>query len=190
MIYGQWAEGFRLGSGQNENIGCTNAGIETPRSIDSDTTENFELGLKATFADGRATFNAAAYSVNWEGLPVLIFPAGGCGYTVNVGEAISEGVELELSAQLNDNLRFDLSASYSEATASKDALLDNYANVEKGDNLPGSADFNTTLGAQYDFTLAGYESFARIDYTYMSEYYSSIDESLPVAGGYGQLNLK
>ena len=192
LIYGQWAEGFRLGRGQLEVIGCTTEGIDTPRRINSDTTENFELGLKATFADGRATFNAAAYRINWEGIPVFISPVTGCGFVVNAGEAISEGVELELSAQLSDSFRLDLSASYGEATIAKDQLLAGVGTVEKGDNLPGSADFNTRLGAHYDFTLVGYDSFARLDYTYMSEFYTTIDESLSPSpsGGFGQFNIK
>ncbi|MDB4032701.1 TonB-dependent receptor, partial [Porticoccaceae bacterium] len=192
LIYTQWAEGFRLGKGQSESNACTLAGIDVPSSVESDTTENFELGLKASFADGRATFNAAAYRIDWEGIPVFVSPAENCTYTANVGEAVSEGVELELSAQLTDSFRLDLSASYGEATIAKDAFLTNFVTVEKGDNLPGSADFNINLGTQYDFSLAGYDSFARIDYTYMSEFSTSIDESIPLApsGGFGQLNLK
>ena len=48
------------------------------------------------------------------------------------------------------------------------------------------------LGAHYDFTLAGYDSFARLDYTYMSEFYTTIDESASFApaGGFGQFNIK
>ncbi|MDB4309140.1 TonB-dependent receptor [Porticoccaceae bacterium] len=190
LIYGLWAEGFRLGSGQFENLECTDQGIDTPNRVDSDITENFELGLKTTFADGRATFNAAAYRINWQGIPVQIMPGEFCGFVVNVGEAIAEGVELELSTQLTDSFRLDLSASYGEATIAKDAELSSGGLVEKGDDLPGSADFNATLGAHYDFALAGYDSFARLDYTYMSEFYTTLDKSHPAAGGFGQFNIK
>ncbi|MDB4077728.1 TonB-dependent receptor, partial [Porticoccaceae bacterium] len=192
MIYGEWAEGFRLGKAQGEIIGCIADGIDTPSNIDSDTTENFELGLKTTFADGRATFNAAVYRIDWQGIPVFVSPTGDCTFTANAGEAISEGVELELSAQLADSFRLDLSASYGEATFAEDTRFTRSVTYEKGVNLPGSADFNATLGAHYDFTLAGYESFARIDYTYMSEFYTEIDEStlLAPSGGFGQFNIK
>ncbi|MDB4032621.1 TonB-dependent receptor, partial [Porticoccaceae bacterium] len=190
LIYTQWAEGFRLGRGQPENVSCTAEGIATPDSVESDTTKNFELGLKTSFADGRATFNAAVYRINWEGMPMFVSPAGGCTFTVNAGESISEGVELELSAQLSDSFRLDLSTSYGEATITKDARLQGAGTVKKGDNLPGSADFNARLGAHYDFTLAGYDSFARLGYIYMSEFHTTIDESGTAAGGFGQFNIK
>ena len=61
-----------------------------------------------------------------------------------------------------------------------------------GDNLPGSSDFNATLGIQYDFSLANNSSFARIDYAYISEYFNSVGSGTgqTPAGGFGQLNLK
>ena len=62
--------------------------------------------------------------------------------------------------------------------------------VEKGDNLPGSSDFNASLAIQYDFTMANNESFVRVDYSYISDYYSSFDESGLAVGGFGLVNLK
>ena len=58
--------------------------------------------------------------------------------------------------------------------------------------MPGSSDFNATLGIQYDFSLANNSSFARIDYSYISEYFSVIGSGAgeTPAGGFGQLNLK
>ena len=58
--------------------------------------------------------------------------------------------------------------------------------------MPGSSDFNATLGIQYDFSLANNSSFARIDYSYISEYFNSVGSGAgqTPAGGFGQLNLK
>ena len=185
MVYGDWSEGFRLGRGQANNPICNAAGSPN-KDIESDTSENFELGLKSSFADNRITFNASVYQVDWEGIPVLTRPTDTCTQFVNAGEAKSEGVELELQTHLTENLKFDLSASYNEAKLG--------ANSEsigaEGDNLPGSADVTTTLGLQYDFTLQGLDSFTRMDYTYLGEYYSNVKEIGTPAGNYGQLNLK
>jgi hypothetical protein len=45
---------------------------------------------------------------------------------------------------------------------------------------------------QYDFTLANHNSFARVDYTYISEYFNSIGSGAgqTPAGDFGQVNLK
>ena len=184
LVYGDWSEGFRLGRGQGENPFCAAVGIPVD-DIESDTSENFELGLKSSFADNRITFNASVYQIDWEGIPVFV-SEGVCDRILNAGEAKSEGVELELQTYLTESLKIDLSASYNEAKlgANSESIGD------KGDNLPGSADVNATLGLQYDFTLQGMDSFARIDYTYLGEYYSNVTETGTPAGNYGQLNLK
>ena len=185
LVYGQWAEGFRLGRGQAESINCITAGTPTPTQVDPDTSENFELGFKTTLADDRVTLNTALYRIDWEGIPVTINPAGACFYTVNAGKAKSEGVEVELQTRLTESLQLDLSASYGESTLEEDSSVGN-----KGDNLPGSADVNASLGLQYDFMLADYSSFVRIDYAYVGEYYSNTAETGTPAGDFGQLNLK
>ena len=188
LIYGEWAEGFRLGSGQAESANCIAEGFATPSQVDSDTSENFELGFKTSLADNRVTLNAALYQVDWEGIPVTANPAGACVYTVNAGKAKSEGIEIELQARLNEFLQVDLSASYGESTLEEDSSIGS-----KGDNLPGSADFNASVGIQYLFMLGGYDSFARLDYVYVGEYYNSVNEgsagSLP-AGDFSQINVK
>ena len=201
LIYGQWAEGFRLGRGlpdpnpdtlcdPDDNGIIDELGISRPTKLESDTTENFELGVKSSFSDNRVSLNAAVYRVKWDGIPVLVTPFPLCSVQLNAGKATSEGIELEVQAALAENFQLNASASYSEAT------LDETSSVgQKGDNLPGSADFNISLGIEYSFTLAERPSFARVDYSYFSEYFSTtaedkVDPSIPASGGFGQFNLK
>ena len=185
LVYGDWSEGFRLGAGQAEVAACTAAGIPT-KDVESDSSNNFELGLKSSFADNRITLNASVYQIDWEGIPVFVDLGSNCFQHINAGEAKSEGVELELQAHLTAKLSLDFSASYNEAKlgANSESIGD------KGDDLPGSADVNATLGIQYDFTLQGMDSFARIDYTYLGEYYNNVKETGIPAGNYSQLNAK
>ena len=189
LVYAQWSEGFRLGKDlPDTNVSCDSQGIPTPDQLDSDTSENFELGIKTSLADNRITLNATVYSIDWKGIPVVTSHPNNCFVTENAGKAKSEGVEIEFQGRLTENLQLDISASYGEATLVGDSSIGN-----DGDNLPGSADFNASAGVEYGFFMAGYESFARIDYSYISEYYNSVNEdelgSLP-AGGFGQFNLK
>ena len=190
LIYAQWSEGFRPGRALGEIPACTTQGIASPDKLDPDTTENIELGFKSSFADNRITLNTALYRIKWEGIPVQVNRGPSCLPFLNAGEAKSEGVEIEIQAQLSESFRTDLSASYGETTLVGDSSIG-----QDGDDLPGSSDFNLSLGVQYDFTLANHNSFARIDYTYVSEYFSTIDadksSTTPTpAGGFGQVNLK
>ena len=196
LVYGQWSEGFRLGRGlinptpdalcdDDGNGLIDELGIPRPTQLDSDTSESFELGVKASFADQRITLNAAVYRINWQDIPLSIQASSACFVSLNAGEAVSEGVEVEMQTALTDKFRLDLSASYGEATLDKTNSLGN-----RGDDLPGSADFNMSIGLEYGFILAQNESFARIDYSYQSEYYSNMQGTGQAAGGFGQLNLK
>ena len=58
--------------------------------------------------------------------------------------------------------------------------------------MPASPDFQFSTGLEYTFELAGNEAFARIDYSYVSEYYfrtTVLPDDRP-AGDYGQVHLK
>ncbi|MDA9096008.1 TonB-dependent receptor [Porticoccaceae bacterium] len=197
LIYGQWSEGFRLGNPRKELIAACDTdqdglidGLGVPSgAVEADELESFELGLKSSFADNRVTVNVALYHINWDGIPVDIIAPCGASFIFNAGTSESEGIEFDVQAQLTEHLQLDFSAAYSEATLTEDV-----PNVigfgSKGDNLPGSSDYNLSLGLEYGFVIAGYDSFVRGDYAYISEYYNFFDESGPASGGYGQINLR
>ncbi len=205
LLYAQWAEGFRLANIQRplaESKGCdidgngryeVSGGGEVPivdGLLEPDTTENYELGFKGTFADNLVSLDVALYHIDWEGLPVrVILEKSGCGgYRANAGFSTSEGIEVESRLRLTDALRLDLGASYNEAKLSKDQS----GLGEKGDDLPGSADINFSAGLEYGFSLAGYDAFARVDYAYVGEYGTRLDQpdDLPSSGGFSQIHLK
>ena len=72
-----------------------------------------------------------------------------------------------------------------------DATLDGTSNFgNKGDDLPGSADYNASVGMEYDFTLGNYPSFARIDYNYVGEYFNNLQGAGTPAGDFGQFHAK
>ena len=195
LLYGQWAEGFRLGRPQVVVVPACDPdgdrvvdGLLIPKDIEADTSESFELGLKQNFLNDRLIVNAAIYHINWDGMPVGVTASCGATYTFNAGSSESQGIELELQAKLIENLQVNLGASYNTSELTEDA-----ANLgSDGDDLPGSADFNFSLGLEYSFELAGNPSFARVDYAYVSDYFSVISPvaGQPEAGGYAQLNLK
>ena len=64
------------------------------------------------------------------------------------------------------------------------------AGAVSGANLPGSADFNFNLGIEYDFSIKDIDAFARLDYSYVGEYFSNFTEIGQNAGDYGLVNLK
>ncbi len=198
LIYAQWSEGFRLGEPLEHIFQCDDNGfydlengarVPIRTGTDPDTLENIELGYKTSFADNRGTFNASLYHIDWQGLPVLVPLACGIGRTIiNAGEATSQGIELESSLAVTDNLRLDLSASWNETQLAKDSEEIG----RKGEDLPGSADFNLSAGLEYGFDVGGYPAFTRLDYAYVGSYDTFVGQpsSIPSSGDYHQVHVK
>ncbi|MEH6693576.1 MAG: TonB-dependent receptor [Hyphomonas sp.] len=131
-----------------------------------DTTKNYELGFKSTLADGRVTFNAAVYYIEWTD-PQLSSATinASIPITVNAEGAESKGVELNGTWLATD--KFSMRGSYSHSEASLTApapglvgtisppgfgsvLLDG----RDGDRLPGSPEDQFSLFGSYVYPLA------------------------------------
>ena len=140
--------------------------------------------------DDRIRLNAGVFRINWENMPITLTSDGdtesGNVFHFNAGRATSQGVELEIQMVLTDQLIAHATASYAETVLAEDTE----SIGSKGDNLPGSADVTLALGLEYQFSVAGYDSFIRADYNYVDEFYHNIDEEGQASGGYGLLNLK
>src|SRR5688572_21684705 len=161
----QAAEGFRLG-GINDPLNvplCSAEDLETYSgrpSFDSETLWNYELGAKIGFAGGRGQFNFAVFHAEIEDLQVPAL-AGTCSsrIAINVPEAHSSGVEMELTAAPTDRFDFGISATYteSEIDSSVTALVGGVptilAGIEEGNRLPSVPEFQLSANATYSWPL-------------------------------------
>ncbi len=197
MLYASWAQGFRLGQGQalppsdscdTDSDGRLDfTGIEITDSVDSDRTENFELGARMTFRDNSIIANATLYRVDWSDIPVqLVEFTDTCLYypIVNNGEARSQGVELEVQYLLSENITLSLGTAYSDTQFLNDGI------GSKGDRLPLAPKYNGNLGVEYSFNLAGYAAFVRSDYSFSGGVYSEPLRIFPETDSYGLLSLR
>ena len=208
-LYAQWAEGFRIGRGQslppaetcdvedrNGNPGpdgiLDGSDGELVNTVDPDTTDSFELGAKLSLLDSRLSVNTALFRTDWKDLPVTILDGtDAClfGRVVNnIGEARSEGVELEASFAVGQGLTVNLSGSYIEAEFTAGRV--GTSTVEVGDSLMFTPHVNASLGFQYDFDMGSNPSFVRTDMSYVGEYETGVNETSPPGGDYVMLNLR
>ena len=142
--------------------------------IKSDTTENYELGAKFNLLDNRLTLNAAVFRIDWTDLAVFVEGnnAEGCNAFIfaNLGEARSEGIELEANYAVSSNLLLNLSAAYLDARLTESPLLD----VPDAEDELAHAPNNASLGLEYSFELGDYPAFVRSDISYVSDYRTDI----------------
>jgi outer membrane receptor protein involved in Fe transport len=184
-LYGTFAQGFRLG-GPHPLVPtsiCEDAGI-VPDEIDSDELDSFEVGAKFTFSD-HATLNVSAFYVDWTGIPVERTLECGVGVTLNAGEAESKGIEVDGQVVLSDIWHLNYSVSYIGAELTEDAPGLGLS----GDRLPGSPEFQASLGVQADFEVLGRPVFARADIAHVGEYFNNLQEIAPNVGDYTTVNL-
>ena len=202
LIYAQWSEGFRLGRGQklppaslcdtdnNGELDFNTGGKITPR-VESDTSEQLELGVKLSLMEKRMELNAAIFHADWDNLPIIIDPdSPSCPVelgriTNNIGSASTQGIEVDMRYVL-DAWLLNMSASYLE-TEREDVRPPLF----EGEPLVYAPKSNASIGLQYNFTVSGYDAFARTDVSYVGEYESSTQAlGLGSAGEYVDASIR
>jgi len=132
----------------------------------------------------RLVVNADIYYIDWKNIQLQQVSGGGFVFVNNAGTARSEGVEAQVTAKPLPSFEVGASLSYDDAT-----LLSVLPGVtaKVGDQLPGSAKFNTYLYGQYRHTLSNWgELTLRMDYSYTGKEYSYLDNyNNPAALSYG-----
>ncbi len=193
LLYASWSEGFRLGrptaglpdicdvAPRDGVLDGTSISIASTRSIDADFLESYEVGAKFAFFDRRLIVDAAAYHIDWDGLPVRQ-SADACGlsYVANAGGASSDGIEFQASLAVAAGLRVDFGAGYTKAELTEDAPN---LNAQDGARLPGAPKVNANLAVQYDFALGGRKAFVRGDSTYVGSFYGDLLSSPSLRAG-------
>ncbi|MDB4309258.1 TonB-dependent receptor, partial [Porticoccaceae bacterium] len=201
LLYALWSEGFRLGRGQTvpspslcdvDNNGLLDhTGTPLKSQLNSDSTENFELGAKFTLLENRLTLNTAIYRTDWKDIVgVTIATTSECpfGISDNVGEASSEGAEVEISYLMSSALKVDLALAYNDARYT--TVIS--PTVPSGGDLPYAPDVTVNLGLEYRFDLSGNPAFIRTDFNYFDDVLASGQSlflSLPL-DSYTQVSLR
>ena len=117
MGYVLWSRGYRGGgfNGRPATIGAATV------PYDPETLDNYEAGFKSEFAGGRVRLNGAVFLMKYKDMQQdLDVPAPGTSTgrenrTINASSAEFFGVELDLTAQVTQNLRVNGNLGYLDA---------------------------------------------------------------------------
>ncbi|MXO67740.1 TonB-dependent receptor [Altererythrobacter marinus] len=167
MVYALYSEGFRIGG---TNVYAVASGA--PLNFDSDSTANYELGLRITGAQERVTIDLTAYHMDWNNIQVRLFtPVDFDAYTTNGGGADIDGIEAAISVRPVDFLNLSTSISYNDARLSQ-LLPDSFApggGYAEGTRLPGASEWTIANQVAFDFADAPMRPRIAFAHRYLSE---------------------
>ena len=193
MLYASYAQGNKPGD-INANP------LLSPEYLfaKEEESNNYEIGAKNVFGDGRTTLNLALYAIDWDKqqLTTTVFLTNGnpTSVLVNAGKTKAKGLELELASALTERFTAGLGYSYNDAefreydNSDQAALFGDPS--ARGNQTPNSSKHQLNLFGSYEFPLGnGMTGFLRSDYSYGSKKYAQI-HNLAHTGGQSLLNLK
>jgi iron complex outermembrane receptor protein len=174
FFYLSAAQGYKAGGWNGEDA---KSGEIAKESYDPETATNYELGAKTQWLDNRLQLNGAVFYTIYDDLQTDQFVkfAGGAPaiVTTNADEAESQGVEIEFIALLMEGLTLSGSYGYLDTEITGDLFteIDGEQVNLKGNTLRRSPENTAYVALQYDWTMAGMATSARVSWRYQDDFY-------------------
>ena len=180
MAFATYSKGYRSG-GFN---GRVNSLEEARQPYDTETVDNYELGIKSEWWDNRVRVNANVFYMEYDDKQEelqLPSDAGTGQKTVvtNASSATIQGVELDVQAFVTDNLSLRANLGYldTEYDDFEYQALDG-STVDLSDlEFRRAPDWTGTVDATYEWDMAGGTAWVRGAYHYLGEHYVNVTNS-------------
>jgi outer membrane receptor protein involved in Fe transport len=177
MTYVRVATGYRPG-GPNEVPAILPTSVA--RSYQSDSTINYEIGIKSSLLDNRLSVDLAAFLIDWKDIQ-LEQEFDSFGFTANGGKATSRGLEWSLGLTPVDGLSLTLTGAYVDAYLTADAPATGGRN---GDQLPYAPKWSNSLDAAYTWkAFADYSAFVGATWSYIGSRTPDFETTTVIVGG-------
>jgi outer membrane receptor protein involved in Fe transport len=178
MMYALYSEGFRPG-GVNRNRGAP----ILPPGYNADFLKNYEFGLKSQWADGRLQVNAVAFFQDWDDYQIEVVdpshsPCSDVDYVpcgqpwqkgvTNVGNASSDGVELQVEAAPSEGLSLRFNATWLSSEVNDE--VPGLDGIGPGSKLPFAPEFKGSFYSQYNWGTSLFgsdEAFVQFSFTHV-----------------------
>jgi len=199
LIYASLARGSKSG-GLNQAVAALQ-----PKLFDPEHNWTYEAGAKTTSADGKVSFNASAFYIDWTNMQIRTNIPGTLGtFTGNVSGVKSKGIELELEATPVDGLLLGAGYGFNDAKFKNDAvnaaLATTCSSITEvgfpcstnigGKQLVDSSRHTANLLARYTMPVSGdWNWFTQADWSYKSKVYED-QLNLIFIKGRGILNAR
>ena len=195
MVYAEAAKGFRYG-GANQPVPIGTSGIAgqcaanlaqygynngAPSNFGPDHLWSYSVGEKARLADGRITFNADAYWIDWKDVQTRLLLNCSYFFTDNKGSITSKGIEAESTIRLTHELTLASNASFNDSQA--DGNIPTVGAFD-GDNTPYFPKWIVGLTLYYDSPFEEGTLHGQIGYQYRGKEQTTFNpEATTIASG-------
>ena len=149
-IYARVAKGYRPGG---PNVVAVPFVPGTPLSYESDSTVNYEAGIKADTMGGALSIDVSAFRIDWDRIQ-LYQNVNGTGVNTNGGKAVSQGFEATLTARPTAGLVFSGNVAYTDAHLEQDTDP-LYVGGYEGEALPYTPRIAVSLNGDYEWSIGG-----------------------------------
>jgi outer membrane receptor protein involved in Fe transport len=147
----------------------------SPRKIKSDSLWSYEVGSKNQLMDGRMAIDAAAYHEIWKDVQTnILLPECGVFTTFNLGKAEINGADVSVMLLPVEGLTLSASVSYMDARYTTEEGFGENLIHSKGEPLDVSP-WTMHFSGEYEFMVAGRETFVRADYTHNTKEDKALD---------------
>jgi len=177
MLYARVASGYRPGG---PNVLPPGTPVGVPLRYQSDSTVNYELGVKTTQLDNRLSVDVAAFLIDWSKIQLLEV-VDNFGVNNNGGKARSQGLEWTLGLTPVTGLDFTLTGAYVDAYLTSDA---SQAGGLDGDRLPYAPKWSGSLDGSYTWHAVGnFDVYAGATWSYIGARSNDFSTTAEVVGG-------
>jgi iron complex outermembrane receptor protein len=129
LAYAQYQQGLKSGG---PSLG------QIDRPFGEEVVDAYELGLKSSFLDGRATLNTSGYHYKYKGLQTPLIPPGAISGILGNADAGVDGFEVELSILPVENLLLNIGGAIIKAKYKDVFLADGFQPQLGQQNLRGN----------------------------------------------------
>lgn len=135
-LYGNWTTSF------GANNGVTDSGA----TVDPEIGEQYEAGFKTALFDSRLTASLAYYHLTKQNVLTRDFNSSDPSAVAPIGEARSQGIELDISGALTDSLSIIGNYAFTDARITQDNR------GQQGNRLNNVPEHSGSLWLKYDVT--------------------------------------
>jgi iron complex outermembrane recepter protein len=167
MLYATYSEGYKSGAFPSQANQPSAAG----QTVDPETVDNYEAGVKSAWWDNRIQFNLSVYFMDYNDLQVFDLN-NRLLLVLSSAQAESNGVDMDFNVLLMDNLVISTSYNYSDATYTD--FISSTGNDYGGNDLVYAPENAFSIDADYrlDIGSAGTLDF-NVSYNWKDDYFTN-----------------